>query len=444
MTRIKNITVSNLKALSDFTANFNGCTAIITGGNNKGKSSLLSALRDRLRGIKPELILKQGEKEGYYEMELTTGEKLRWEFNNTTAAGEKLIFISEKNIKKALTKEIYLPYFPATFDVDKFLLNSATEQSKTLQKFVGIDFTDVDRRYQLAYDDRQSKNRLEHEERIKFQAMAMPEFIEAVLMETLLAEKDLAKKRFDELYQNNKAHNVKLRNDFNAAKEAAQSKYDAKCEEMRVINSKVENSRVYLKNLVELGYTGTEVEKWIETLPYQEVIKDIVTEPVYINELPDDSEITAIDEKINSANETNRLAQIYTDWLTQKNKHLQAKDSADKADANVKAIEHERFEMIKSAKMPEGFSFSVDGILYNGLPFTREQLSSSGIYIAALKLAAMTLGEVKTLHFDASFLDKNSLSDIEKWANENDLQLLIERPDFEGGEIEYHILETQN
>jgi hypothetical protein len=39
-------------------------------------------------------------------------------------------------------------------------------------------------------------------------------------------------------------------------------------------------------------------------------------------------------------------------------------------------------------------------------------------------------------------LDKNSLLEIEKWAVENDLQLLIERPDFDGGEIEYQILET--
>ena len=95
--------------------------------------------------------------------------------------------------------------------------------------------------------------------------------------------------------------------------------------------------------------------------------------------------------------------------------------------------------MIKSAPLPEGFGFTDDGITYNKLPFTREQLSSSGIYIAALKLASMNLGEVKTLHFDASFLDKNSLADIEKWANDNGLQLLIERPDFEGGEIEYEL-----
>lgn len=92
--------------------------------------------------------------------------------------------------------------------------------------------------------------------------------------------------------------------------------------------------------------------------------------------------------------------------------------------------------------MPDGFGFSEDGITYNGFSFTREQLSASGVYIGALKLAATGLGEVKTLYFDASFLDKNSLAEIEKWANDNDLQLLIERPDFEGGEIEYQLVQT--
>ena len=44
------------------------------------------------------------------------------------------------------------------------------------------------------------------------------------------------------------------------------------------------------------------------------------------------------------------------------------------------------------------------------------------------------------MHFDASYLDKNSLSDIQLWADQNDLQLLIERPDFEAGEIKYEVI----
>jgi hypothetical protein len=52
----------------------------------------------------------------------------------------------------------------------------------------------------------------------------------------------------------------------------------------------------------------------------------------------------------------------------------------------------------------------------------------------------MGIGDIKTLCFDASYLDKNSLLEIEKWAADKDLQLLIERPDFDGGELRYEIL----
>ena len=63
-------------------------------------------------------------------------------------------------------------------------------------------------------------------------------------------------------------------------------------------------------------------------------------------------------------------------------------------------------------------------------------------YIAGLKLGAMVLGELKTMHFDASFLDKNSLNEVQEWAERNSYQLLIERPDFDAGEIKYEIIEN--
>jgi hypothetical protein len=70
----------------------------------------------------------------------------------------------------------------------------------------------------------------------------------------------------------------------------------------------------------------------------------------------------------------------------------------------------------------------------------KNQISSSRLYIAALQLAAMELGEVKALHFDCSTLDKNSLKEVLDWASINDLQLLIEKPDFQAGEIQYQII----
>lgn len=59
MSKVKKITVSNLKAVSSLTAEFNGCTAIIIGGNNKGKSSFLKSLPERLRGQKPDVLVNK-------------------------------------------------------------------------------------------------------------------------------------------------------------------------------------------------------------------------------------------------------------------------------------------------------------------------------------------------------------------------------------------------
>jgi hypothetical protein len=149
MTKVKKITVSNLKAVSALTADFNGCTAIITGGNNKGKSSFLKSLPERLRGHKPELILKEGEKEGFAELELTTGEKFLWSFDEKK---EKLSFFTERNIKTSLTKDICNYYFPPVFDVDTFLNSTPKKQKEVLQKLTGIDFTEIDLLYKEAYE----------------------------------------------------------------------------------------------------------------------------------------------------------------------------------------------------------------------------------------------------------------------------------------------------
>ncbi|AQY21373.1 hypothetical protein [Riemerella anatipestifer] len=100
--KVKTITVSNLKAVSEMTADFNGCTAIITGGNNKGKTSFLKSLPERIRGNKPDEIVKRGEEEGFAEWQMTDGSKFIWKFDTKTKKGESLSFITKDNIKTSV------------------------------------------------------------------------------------------------------------------------------------------------------------------------------------------------------------------------------------------------------------------------------------------------------------------------------------------------------
>lgn len=410
MSKVKKITVSNLKALSDLTADFNGCTAIITGGNNKGKSSFLKSLPDRLKSIKPDSILKEGANEGFAEWELTTGEKLIWQFDNKTKAGEKLIFITKDNIKTSLTKEISERYFPKGFDIDKFLQEGPKKQRETLQKIVGLDFTEIDARYRQAYENRTFANKSLEAHRIKL--LPVDESLPLEISDTLELQKELA--GID-------SHNDK----YNYVSSGIEDKKQS------VISSENEIERLKALIIAEeskITNLSIDIQKgndWLKVSENKPKTEDLANQ---------------IKEKISSIEDLNKKIEINKGAIKIQKEFNTFHEESIKADNLVKSIDQEKIDLIKTANLPLGFGFSDEGVTYLGHPLSKENLSSSAIYIAALKLAALNIGEVKTLHFDASYLDKNSLSEIESWAKDNDLQLLIERPDFDGGEIEYHLM----
>lgn len=442
MSKIKSITVHNLKAVSALTADFNGCTAIVTGKNNAGKTSFLRGIFDRLRGNKADQTLKQGETEGFAEAVLTTGEKIKWEFNDKGKGfKEKLTYITEKEIKTSMSVELRDRFCPETFDVDKFLNDTPQKQRKTLQDLAGLDFTDIDARYSEAYKERTAANTRAADAKTLSEAAVMPVKVDEVGLQSLLDEKEQVRKSLNDMYIANKNANDDARVEYQNLLTKFNNDVLNWNEKQSQHTERINVCEDLLLKLQDKGYTGKEVTTFIEGLPKSKPHSFVKpTEPTYITELPDNAPLIAIETKIEAAHEQNRKAAIYDAWLALQKSKDEYAAAAVIADNAVKLVETERLNLIKTANMPEGFSFTDEGIAYNGMAFTREQLSSSGIYIAALKLASMKIGEIRTLHFDASFLDKNSLADIEKWASENDLQLLIERHDFEGGEIEYQLI----
>lgn len=412
--KVKTIRVQNLKAIGEFEANLNGCTVLVTGKNNSGKSTLLRALPDRLRGIKPDVVLKHNESEGFAEWELTDGVKLIWSFDDKTKKGERLIIITHdaagNELKGSITEELMNKYFPEIFDVDAFLQGTPAAQRKILQKISGLNFQIIDDRYKVAYEDRTFKNKKRDDAQLQLKPV-----------NASLAVKE---EETDEIIKE-----INLIDSHNEKYEGIQKGVTEK--EAKLPQTKREISRLKL-----LLKAAEDEEK--------QLTKQISDDKVWLeadkNKPKDEAYLKALNDRLDKIDESNEA-------IVLNNKHIKAKQdfevlkkAAEDADKAVKAIIKEKDDMISKANMPEGFGFSDDGITYNGLPFTREHQSSSAIYIAALKVASMSLGEVKMLHFDASFLDKNSLSEIEKWANANDLQLLIERPDFEAGDIQYELI----
>ena len=442
MTKIKAIKIQNFKSISDLEANFNGCTAIITGGNNKGKTSFLKGIVDRIRFVRPDVMVKQGEKEGRGELVLDSGEKFVWEFDTT--GKDKLTYIASDG-RKSVTKDLGAQFFPPVFDIDKFLQSSPKDQVKQLQKIVGIDFTDIDQRYQKAYEERTERNREAELYHAKLEKMIKAERVDSVDVSQLLAKKEQIKKELNALYLENKEANNKRRKAWEEEKQQIDKDCALHNEDQAKKKAIFESCFQATLTLKSAGFQG-DTETFLDTLrdglkPDMVASELYPKEPTYIEEMPDRSALDKIDNELLQASETNAKAEKYKEYVEHKRQTEAAYDVAKEADELVKSIEAERKKMIESANFPKGLSIDSDGINVDGLPLDKNQISTSKLYCAALRIASMNLGEVKTLYFDASFLDKITLSEIQGWAIENDLQLLIERPDFDGGEIKYELIE---
>lgn len=447
MSKIHKIEIRNFKAVSEAEMTFNGCTVLVTGGNDKGKTSILSGIVDRIKGDKPEMIVKRGELEGHGSLELTTGEVFMWKFDANGM--DKLTYQTKEGVNGSVTREIAKKYFPTQFDIDKFLISPPKEQSKQLQKLVGLDFTEIDARYKVAFEARTEANREEYRLRQNVEKIIpIPEKVETVSIDDLVKQKNEIRAKLDQKYQENKKHNDGLRDIFENTKTQIRKAIDDFNDEQKSKKKIIDLAHISLKELYSYGYSGKEVLEWINTLPVPESEKSFdveikqLEEPSYIKpEKPDEAELNVVDQKIVDLNKINEKAAEWTRYNDQVTEHRAAMEFAEAKDDIVKEIEAEKFKMIQGANIPAGIEFTEDGIVIDGYPLSKMQLSKSEIYCAALRLASIGLGEVRTLHFDASPLDREKLNAIQKWADANDLQLLIERPDFDNGDIQYQILE---
>jgi hypothetical protein len=205
--KIKRIEVTNLKAISNEIADFNGCSAIITAKNDAGKSTLLKGLIDRFRGEAPKIILKEGEEKGFSFMELTDGSRIEWKFTDKT---ESFSFTTSEGIKitQGVLSTIGKTYFGVKFDIDKFLQSSQSVQNEMLSDLLGLDFSGIDQRYKIAYDERTLLNA--EVKRLRAIAKTKPEVVEKPEIEVLKKEKadiEAANKKLNDQYDiDNLAH----------------------------------------------------------------------------------------------------------------------------------------------------------------------------------------------------------------------------------------------
>ncbi|WP_448529185.1 AAA family ATPase [Raineya sp.] len=392
--KVKKIEIRNFKAISEADITLNGSHIIVMGKNGVGKSTIGRLVQDLLTKNTPPRPLKEGEKRGYCQVELTDGSVIHYAFDE---AGQKLKIISKTEqgslaqiLKKLSGKGL-------SFDIDTFLNLAPKNQKEMLLQMAGIDTSEIERKYQEAYSKRTEANA-----RLKTQQARIKPY-----NEDLVGKEKIDVLKITKQYNDALTHNNTIQTYLNKAQSL-----DAEISELRKKLAMLEQQRIEVQN-----YLSSNVP---------------VSETALVEMQKQINEAESINAKIDEAN---RLAKEYE--LCE-----QYEAEAQEAHQLVLSVENEKKSILANANMPANIRFTDDGLEIDGLPFHSSQIATSKKVIAALEIAERMLGDVRYLHFDASVLDKENAQKVIEWANSKDLQLCLERADWDGGELRYEIFET--
>jgi DNA repair exonuclease SbcCD ATPase subunit len=421
--KIKKVDALNLKAISQFTAMFNGKCAHVTGANGIGKSTIIRAFTDRLRGLKPSIITKIGKEEGKTVMELTDGCRFEWEYN---AKGKDSLSYytpdSVKPVRRDVFKHICGQYFPNQFDINKFL--TTTEPRKRLQmisELLQVDLTEVQGRYKIAFDIRRDAKR----DLKTLEAQIKPKPEEKVFEDSNLdfleqkvkdigaeidSQEDLIKTTRTELntkyLENKKANDEKESKHKEEYKKELDSWLETDMNRKRMVKLFNDGNDIIIKESEDLKRTASEIiycvtgtdlikfvdidsmQKYIESMPlpawsisYDSVKKPELKPLNLPDPMPDSSELNELDETLTELKDKSKqlkedleakkqehseietakqLYKMQLDQWSDFQKQIQEKqDYVGKCELDVEAVHNEIKEIISKTKLPEEFSIDL-------------------------------------------------------------------------------------
>lgn len=373
-----------------------GNTVIISGKNGQGKSSVLDAIWLALGGaaaakecgaIKP---VKEGEKDAVVKLDL--GElkvTRRWKENGattlevTSAYGKR--FKSEQTLLDGLVGKM-------SFDPLAFAKMDAKDQRKQLISLLNlsIDIDAEDKKRKEIYDERTYINR-----ELKT--------LEAELSGLHIPPADLPLAPVSA---------AQIMEEFTAAKDAVR-KHEDKKRKIEDIKTKVSALRREIeekqKELQSLSTSG------------RELLGEINAEG---GALPD---IEAINKKLQDIDGLNQKIREKARYLELKKKVSAKQDDSVKKTAAIADIDGAKEKAFRDAKFPiDGLAFDDDGITYQGVPF--RQCSSAEQLRVCVAIAAALNPQIRVIRVaDASLLDDDNMKFLDKLAEQEDIQIFLER-----------------
>jgi len=395
--RMHRLTVENFMRLQavDVRMDDRGNLVQITGWNDQGKSSFLDAIQAALGGTAacPEKPIRNGQSRASVTIDL--GDLIverRW------SEGRSSLTVRSQDGAKYPTPQAILDELVGrlTFDPIAFQKMRPKDQAETLRSLAGLDFSDLDSRRSDLYQQRTLVNRDLKSAEARLAAFPVDPYPPAgpVSVQGLAAEYRMAAA-------------------FIKESDALRHKAAQINREVLVADAKVEALRLKLQ----------------EATSDRDRLAAAAQEADLIAGNRVDPDLASLEKALGDAEATNKRVEANRQRASVCGEVEGLRERAEDLTARIEAVDGERAGRLAEARFPvEGLDLDTasDTVLFRGIPLS--QASQSQRLRVSLAIASALNPTLRlVLVRDTPMLDPTTMQALESWADEQDIQILLER-----------------
>lgn len=423
----------NVKKLKVVTIAFDETQSLYTigGKNEQGKSSLIDSISWLFSGNRElsAMPVRKGAKKAIIEAELKSLEQeypnLKFKKIIPSSGGVPTLTVSSDDVKaypspQAIADDLLGPH--RFLDPLAFARMDSKKQLEVTRGLVGLDFSELDHERERLYEERTHVNRdmKTWEDKIREMDFFTEMPSETISVKALMAE-------LKEVEQAN-AERKALED-----KEVSVKKFMSEIDKM--VEAEETNIRISQEKIARLQEEIAEQEtriienkesKATAEIELAELIEQIKNTPI--------QDTARIQERIESSEDINRKIRCNVAFNQAKANFEQIRVRQFELNAKIDGIDEEKERLLSEAKFPvEGMSFDEQGVLWQGLPFSKDQISTEEMLRVSMAMGIALNPKLKVfLVRDSIYLDAEHLKIIEDTAKEAGWQVIMEMGGEEG------------
>lgn len=182
------------------------------------------------------------------------------------------------------------------------------------------------------------------------------------------------------------------------------------------------------ENLIAMQESHVELYERIQRLQaeWKALGDSIETQKAHVLSLPVPADVAALEAQLSTVEDANAAIRANNTAREQIDRKNALRAEWEKYDAHIKEVQQRKADGLAAAEMPvEGLSFDEEGVLYQGVPFSRASGAEQIIVSAAMIIA--TNPEVRTMVIrNGNMMDETSLQTLQSMCEDNEFQAFVE------------------